>query len=336
MQGSTVVLMKLTWLLAAVAAAAQTAAPAAPAQAAPPDRAAIAISAPAQVPAPATESPTPAADSSARSLRISAGDLLSVQVYEVDELRRDVRVNGGGEISLPLVGSIRVQGLTSEGAEKAVAEKLIAGGFVKNPQVSVLIREFATQGVSVMGEVNKPGIYPVLGPRRLFDLISAASGMTPKAGRMVRVIRRDEPNKPIEVSLSGDPARSTDSNVEIYPGDTIVVSKAGIVYVVGDVNKPGGFVMDQNEHLTVFQAIALAEGAKTTASLKSAKLVRRGPSGVQEFPLQLNRIFELKAPDMPLQADDIIYVPTSTGKRAARKGLETIIQTVSGVLIYHP
>jgi polysaccharide biosynthesis/export protein len=297
--------------------------------------------------APGTVQPTPAstvtttaaaqaANDAASTLRIAAGDLVQISVYGVDDMRRDVRVSSGGEVTLPLLGAIRIAGMTAEESETLIGSRLKQAGVVKDPQVSVFVKEFATQGVSVMGEVMKPGIYPVLGPRRLFDLIAAASGMSPKAGRLVRVIHRGEPDKPVEVSLAGDPARSPESNIEIFPGDTILVSKAGIVYVVGDVKKPGGFVMDQNVRLTVFQAIALAEGTNTTASLNSAKLVRRGPSGVQEIPLQLSKVFALKAPDVQLEADDIVYVPTSTGKRAARRGLETILQTVSGVLIYHP
>lgn len=287
-----------------------------------------------QAPATAAGAQIPNADAS--TLRIAAGDLVQVSVYGVDDMRRDVRVNSEGIVSLPLIGEVHIAGMTSEESEALIASRLKQAGLVKDPQVSVFVKEFATQGVSVMGEVIKPGVYPVLGPRRLFDLIAAANGLTPKAGRSVRIIRRDQPDKPLQVTLAGDPAQSPESNVEIFPGDTIVVAKAGIVYVVGDVKKPGGFVMDQADHLTVFQAIALAEGANTTAALNSAKIVRRSPTGIQEIPLQLSKVFALKAPDPTLQAEDILYVPTSTGKRAARKGLESIIQTVSGVLIYHP
>lgn len=279
--------------------------------------------------------PAPSADQApSRALRISPGDLLEVNVYGVDELKREVRVSSGGEISLPLVGTVKVAGLASEEAERAVAAKLQEGLFVKNPQVSVFVKEYATQGASVMGEVTKPGIYPVYGVRRLFDLLSAAGGTTNKAGRLITITRRTDPGHSISVSLTDDPARSLESNVDIFPGDTIIVSRAGIVYVVGDVGKPGGFVMENNERLSILQAIALAQGTNRTAALSAAKLIRRGPTGPQEYPIPLNKILSAKAPDEYLQPEDIVFVPNSATKTATRRGLEAVLQTVTGVIIY--
>lgn len=124
--------------------------------------------------------------------------------------------------------------------------------------------------------------------------------------------------------------------MEVFPGDTIVVSKAGIVYVVGDVHKPSGVVMDNGTQMTVLKAIAMAEGANPTAALNSAKLIRTTPTGPQEMPLELKKILSAKSPDIHLQAEDIIFVPSSTVKGAGRRGLEAIIQAATGVAIYHP
>jgi polysaccharide biosynthesis/export protein len=285
---------------------------------------------------PAGQQSSANADANAYRLRIAGGDLLEIMILGADELKRSVRVGNGGDISLPLIGPVQVGGNTTEQAEKMIGEAYRRGDFVKDPQVTVLIKEFATQGISVLGEVAKPGVYQSLGARRLFDMISTANGMTDKAGQLITITHRDQPEKPIQVNLKGDLSRSIDANVEVYPGDTIVVSKAGIVYVVGDVVKPGGFVMEHNERLTVLQAIALAQGTKNTASLKDAKIIRRGPGGVTETPVDLKQVMYAKAPDQMLQSDDIIFVPVSAAKSVSRRGLEAILQTASGLAIYRP
>ncbi len=141
------------------------------------------------------------------------------------------------------------------------------GGFYTKPQVTIFEKEYATQGVSVLGEVQKPGVYQLLGSRRLFDVLSMAGGTSAKAGRLVSIARRDHPESPRSVSLSNNANESATSNVEIFAGDTIVVSRAGVVYVVGDVHKPSGVVMDNGTDMTVLQAIAVAEGTNPTAAL---------------------------------------------------------------------
>jgi len=268
------------------------------------------------------------------SLRISGGDLLEIKVFDVPELTSVSRVSSAGDVGMPLVGRVRVEGLTTTQAEAEIEKRLVSGGYVREPQVSVFVREYATQGASVLGEVAHPGIYPVLGSRRLFDLLSVAGGLTDKAGKVVTITHRSQPQQPATLSLSRDPSQSTQNNVEILPGDTIVVSKAGVVYVVGDVTRPGGFVMDKNESLTVLQAIALAEGTKPTASLDRSKLIRRGAQGIQEIPIHLKKILSAKAPDLPLQAEDIVFVPGSPSKGAMRRTAEAIVQTATGVAIY--
>jgi len=267
---------------------------------------------------------------------IDAGDLLKVSVFGVPEFDQEVRVSAAGTISLPLIGEAHVAGLSTEQTQELLQKTLIEKGFMRHPQVAVIEKEYATQGVSVLGEVMKPGVYPLLGSRRLFDVISMAGGTTPKAGMIVVVTHRDQPEQPVNVTLSNDPSKSVEANVAILPGDTIVVSKAGIVYVVGDVRKPAGFVMENGNDLTVLRAIAMAEGTNPTAALNHAKLIRKTPQGPQETPLALKRMLSAEAPDMKLEADDIVFVPSSTAKSAARRGLESIVQVATGVAIYRP
>jgi polysaccharide export outer membrane protein len=267
-------------------------------------------------------------------LLIGDGDLLKVSVLGVPESDQEVRVGEDGNIGLNFIGAVHVAGLSTSAAQELIAKKLIAGGFFTQPQVSVFTKEYATQGVSVLGEVQKPGVYPLLGTRRLFDVLSLAGGTSAKAGKVVSVTHRDHPETPVSVMLSNDAGQSAKNNIEIFAGDTVLVSRAGVVYVVGDVHKPSGVVMDNGSEMTVLQAIAMAEGTNPTAALSKAKLIRRTPSGPKEQPLNLKDMLASRAPDVHLQAEDIIFVPNSAAKSATSRTLEAIVQTATGLVVY--
>lgn len=282
----------------------------------------------------AASAETNPARSFAPEMRVSAGDLLEINVFDVKELNTQARVSGTGEVMMPLVGAVRVQGETADGVARIIEQRLRDGEFVRRPQVSVFISQYATQGVSVLGEVKKPGIYPLLGSHSLFDYISVAEGFTPTAGKTITITHRDSPNDRTVIEWNDNPQSNSKVNIPVLPGDTVVVSKAGVVYVVGDVGKPGGFVMDHKERLTVLQAIALAQGTNRTASLKSAKLIRQGPGGREEISIPLNEILSAKAADVPVRDEDIVFVPASGSKNAALRGMEAAIQVATGLAIY--
>ncbi len=267
-------------------------------------------------------------------LRIAPGDLLEISVFGVPEMKQDGRVSASGVVMMPLIGAVPVSGLTIAEAQDRIARQLVDGNFLQNPSVSVLIREYSTQGISVLGEVNKPGIYPLLGQRRLFDAISAAGGTTPRAGRVVSITRRTQPNDPVTVSLDYDPEKNKKANIDIFPGDTVVVTRAGVVYVVGEVTKPGGFTMENNERLTVLQALALAGGAGRFADTSKAQLIRQTPQGRQQVPISLKAILTAGATDVPMLADDILFVPGSPSKSAFRRSIDAIVQIATGAAIY--
>jgi polysaccharide export outer membrane protein len=269
---------------------------------------------------------------SSTALHLEAGDLIQISVYNVPELSTKSRISSAGDVYLPLVDYVHIAGMTTEQAEAVIQRRLSDGGFVKNPHASVFVEESASRSASVMGEVTRPGIYPVLGQRRLFDLISAAGGLTDKAGRSATVTHRDQPDQPATVALSRNMADNPESNIPVLPGDTIIVRKADVVYVVGDVGRPSGFLMDSG-HLTVLQAIAMAGGTGRTAKIGGARIIRKGPDGMTETPLHLKQILEAKAPDLPMQADDILFVPTSAGKALAGRTLEAAIQAATAVSI---
>jgi len=185
--------------------------------------------------------------------------------------------------------------------------------------------------------VAKPGIYPALGDRKLYDIISAASGFTAAAGRKVSIIRQHSQGEPITVNLPRNLADDLQDNVVIEPGDTITIPRAPIIYVVGDVGRPAGLLVD-NGSLTVLQALALAGGTNHTAKMGGIRIIRKGPTGMTETPVPLKKMLEAKAPDITLQADDILFVPLSGLRSAAGTGLNAAISATAGLAIIaaHP
>lgn len=269
------------------------------------------------------------------ALRIGLGDLLEVSVYGVPELTQKVRVSSAGDIYLPLIDYVHVVNLTPDEAQAIIEKKLSDGGFVRNPHVSVFVSDYVSQSVTLLGEVAKPGTYSIVGDRRLLDVISAAGGPTDKAGKAVTIVHREHPDTPEILDLSRS-AQGSPVNPALEPGDTIIVSKAGVVYVVGEVNKPSGFLME-NGSLTVLKAIALAGGTTHTAALNNAKIIRKTPGGMEETPIPLKKILAAKAPDLPMQPEDVLFVPGSASKSAAARGLEAVLQaaTAVGVVAIH-
>jgi polysaccharide export outer membrane protein len=270
-----------------------------------------------------------------RKLSIGPGDELEVSVYGVPELSQHVRVDTSGDVHLLLVGASHVAGLSAGEAQDVIEKQLVAGKFVKNPEVSVFVKDFTNEAVSVVGEVNRPGSYPALSTRRLYDAFQQAGGLTPAAGK-VSITHQGQTTPPTVVTLSNDPVKSAQANVEIMPGDAISVARAPIVYVIGEVNKPGGYVLDEalnsgtSSRLTVMRVIALASGPGQNASLKKSRIIRRTASGLQELPISLKDIMAGKAPDPPLQAEDIVYVPG----RKSYPYLNMVLATVTTASIY--
>jgi len=268
--------------------------------------------------------------------RLGPGDLLEVSVYNVPELASKARVSNAGDIYLPLIDYVHVEGLTQEEAQALIEKRLEDGGFVRNPHVTIFIDEAASQGVTVLGEVSKPGIYPDLGDHRLYQIVSEAGGFSQAASRKIAIIRRNQ-SEPIRVDLPRNLADDLSGNVEIMPGDTITVPRAPIIYVVGDVNRPSGLLVD-NGTLTVLQALALAGGATRTAKLGAARIIRKGPNGMTETKVEIKKMLEAKASDFNLQADDILFIPVSGGKVLAGRTFEAAMSAATAVTIYsvHP
>jgi len=271
----------------------------------------------------------------AAPVRIAAGDLLDISVFDNPELTQQVRVGADGKAQLALIGSTQLAGLTGQEASEMVARELREHNFLLRPQVNVLIKEYSSQGVSVMGEVQHPGVYQVLGPRTLLDVVSMAGGLTNAADTRITVKRRTGTEENVTVKLKNDDAQSALSNdVQIYPGDLVLVPRAGIVYVLGDVNKPGGFVMQDSGKITLLQAMAQAGGASQTASLNRAVLLRKnGDGNVTTTKLQVGKISRGEGGDVELHANDIVFVPNSRLKNAMRT-TQSMVETIGSASIY--
>jgi polysaccharide export outer membrane protein len=266
---------------------------------------------------------------------IGPGDLLEISEYHTPEFRSAVRVSTSGTVTLPMIGEVQVAGLDEHGAAGTIEAALVGRGMLLHPLVSVLVTASAGQDVSMLGEVTHPGVYPYASHHRLLDLISAASGLAPSAGRLVNVYSRTDPETGRAVVLDPNGTDKTSNhNPELSPGDTVQVSRAGLVYVVGDVIRPGGFPVDPVRGLTVVQAISLAWGPTQNAATGKGLLIREQKGGRTLTALDLKRLLRGQDPDMPVEDGDILFVPDSMAKNILNKTVESAIQSAIGVSIY--
>jgi polysaccharide export outer membrane protein len=272
---------------------------------------------------------TPPPNSSA--LVIGPGDEVEITVYGAPDLSGRTRVSADGNISIPLIGYVRVAGLSSSEAQSAIETQLQQNNVVNAPHVSVYVKEYNSSGISVAGEVAKPGFYSALGPHRLFDVLQAAGGTTDKAANKVVISHRDQKDA-TTLSISKDPAEMAASNVDLQPGDTVFVPKAGIVYVLGAVTRPGGYVLNSTGGITVLQIIAVAAGPTRIASTGKTRLLRRTENGFQEQQINLTKLLRGKAHDVPVRNEDILFVPSSTLKEALNAN--TLVGIAAGAAIY--
>jgi polysaccharide export outer membrane protein len=266
---------------------------------------------------------------------IGPGDSLDISEFHTPEFHSLVRVSAAGTVALPMIGEVSLDGLDEQGAAHAIEAALLNKGMLLHPQVSVMVTAYVGQDVSVLGEVVRPGVYPYTLHHRLLDLISAASGLAPSAGRLVNIFHRDDAKTPHPVVL--DPSgtdTASDHNPELAPGDTVQVSRAGLVYVIGDVVRPGGFPVDPAQGLTVVQALSLAWGATPNAATGKALLIREQKGGRALTSLNLKRMMHGQDPDQAVHDRDILFVPDSTAKNLLNKALESAVQSAVGLPIY--
>ena len=300
----------------------------------------------------------PAASSASPSNRVGAryvvakDDLLDVYVVDVQELSREYRVDGDGMITLPMLSRpVMAAGLTLDQLSEALRKDLLDGGLLTDPQVVVTVKSSALNSVVLSGAVRKPGVYPVYVHTTLLDVLGQGEGLSDDAGGTAIVTRGENAPggpglNPARAAQDANPAISrtvkvdvwrlwqngdASLNVDLYPGDRVTVQRAGIVYVVGGVNRAGGFVLSNNqEQMTVLKAIALAGNLTHEARPGKALIIRKAPDapgGRQEVPVDLKKVLSNRAPDQQLLASDILYVPESGVKRTLDTVLNTAVNT---------
>ncbi|MGB6844659.1 MAG: polysaccharide biosynthesis/export family protein, partial [Candidatus Acidiferrales bacterium] len=295
---------------------------------------------------------------------IGTGDVLHIDVFDVPELSRDVRVSATGDISFPLVpGSIPAAGLSTFQLETNIERLLVDNGLVTHPHVSVMVREQNSQPVSVIGAVNHPMVYQVIRPTTLLEILADAGGIADEAGSVILITRSVSPaaaapssppapsdatpaaeqsaaeTSTITIRIqdlldSGDPAY----NIQIFGGDVVSVPRAGIVYVAGaGVSQPGGYVMQgHGEQVTVLKAVALAHGLTGFAKPDSAVIFRTNTVTGQRdmIPVRIKDVEKHKAEDVAMKSNDILYIPDSLGLKVLAKGAEAAVTVSSGLVIY--
>jgi len=284
----------------------------------------------------AQQSGSPAAQV-APALKIGAGDLLDVSMFENPDLSGRFRVDEHGDIIVPLLGTLHVEGLTAEEAAVLIEKRFVDAQILQPAEAhaTVFISEYATQGITVNGEVKSTGIYPALGVRKLNDVISAAGGVTPIASSKVVITHRSDPGNPVTVDYNPEALPPVVPDVQIFPGDTVMVPRAGIVYAIGDVNHTGAYVLDGRNTLTIEELMALAGGGGHAAAMKRVQLVRSTSDGRKEaITIPVNLILQGKAPDVSLKDGDIVYVPTSNTKYAAETALTSAVGIGSSLILY--
>ncbi len=266
------------------------------------------------------------------TLLIGPGDLLHITIFREDNLEQKVRVKDSGEVALQLIGRVEVKGLPPAEAAERIARRYKDGGFLNQPQVAVFVEESVTQRAAVLGEVVRPGLVPLTSSRSLLDVLSEAGGLTTVADRHITIRHPGQQPTTVFLSNKADKALAA-ADILVQPGDTILVPKAGIVYVLGDVGRPGGFVMQDDAQLSLLQALSLAAGANKTAAENNARLLRKVNGTVTEQPLALKAIERGKRADPQLEADDIVFVPFSMLKNVAL-GATSIVAATSSAAVY--
>lgn len=276
---------------------------------------------------PATEAPR---------IVIGPGDVLNVQVFDTPELSTEAaRVGQDGQVSLPVLGLVPIAGLNAEQAARRIEAELRAHGIMLEPHVTVAVVEYTTQGATLLGEVKSPGVYPTFGGRHLLDMLALAGGVAASAGKIVTIAHRSDPAHPVTIRLVPNAEDlGEQQNPVILPGDTIMVGRAGIVYILGAVGKPGGFLVDNNEHISLLEALTLAGGWTQTAALSKARLIRKVPEGHKELDLDLKRVLNGRQSDIFVENGDILFVPVSLGKTLAYRGMEAIIAAAQTAVVY--
>jgi polysaccharide biosynthesis/export protein len=271
-------------------------------------------------------------------LTLNSGFLLSMTVYDMPEISGELRVDESGNVDVPMAGELHVKGMTLPQAKLAIQQKLTDAQILKNPKINLDVAQYSGDNVTILGEVGAPGRVQLLAPHSLSDVLGMVGGETQLAGDTIEIRRTvDGVPQTQEVKYSRSSGNSDEiKSFMIQPGDTISIPRAGIVYVMGAVNRPGGYVMQEDGKLNVTQALSLAYGTTINAAVGSIRIVRKDSEGkLHEIPVPFGAITKGKKEPIVLQAEDMVYVPVSKTKTVFTSGMGIMTSTASALIYAH-
>jgi polysaccharide biosynthesis/export protein len=282
-----------------------------------------------------------------RDVYLGRGDVLMVHLYGSPDYAPTARIGLDGTIQLPLIDSLQVDGLTLHQTQDLIAQKLVNAGMYRDPQVSIQITDSPNQMATVVGELH--GIVPVIGEKRLYDVLatvggggSSAGGTTivvgggglPATASHIITINRYGSPEPITVDLGTDPSKSSLADIPIFPRDTIIVPRVGVAYLLGAFKVQGAIPLQQNSPMTLMKVAALAGGQGWEGKSGDLRIIRSVGLTRQVVRVDISKVINGKAPDPVIQAEDIIFLPTSAMKAAIKSGgLGTLLGIVSILLV---
>lgn len=265
-----------------------------------------------------------------RSISLIPGDVVNVHIYGSLDYNPIVRVSLGNTIQLPLIGIVSVKGLTLEQAETLIASKLKSSGMYVDPQVSLQVTESANGVITVAGESH--AVVPASSERRLLEVLSAAGGLPVNASHTL-TIDRPGIEEPLIVDLGNDPMHSREINIPLYPGDTVIISRVGVVYMLGEFKISGVIPIQQNSPLTLLQATSVAGGTLYSGKYQDLRIIRTVDGKPTVVHIDVKRVMMGKDPDPLLQADDIVFLPTSAIKSAITSGGLNLLVNVANLAL---
>jgi polysaccharide biosynthesis/export protein len=265
---------------------------------------------------------------------IRSGDIVEVQIFDAPEYSVRMPVSPAGQIAIPYAGLFHIEGMTSIEAAQAIAKLFVQNQILRDPRVIVTTQQFG-YSVTVMGEVRSPGIYTLAGHKRLIDLLTEAGGVTTAAGHVIEIFAPGSMKNPTTVLWDPTLRENDNAEREIKTGETILVSRCGVVYVGGNVNRAGAFQLCESNHTTLSQVIALAQGTKPNSWTQKTLLLRTSGSGTRVVQkVKLDDVLRGRTVDITMQPDDILFIPPSILKAAGKTALVAAIGFATQAYFY--
>jgi polysaccharide export outer membrane protein len=265
---------------------------------------------------------------------IRPGDIVEVQVFDAPEYSVRMPVSPAGQIAIPYAGLFHIDGMTSIEAAPAIARLFVQQQILRDPRVIVTTEQFG-YSVTVMGEVRSPGIYTLAGKKRLLDLLTQAGGVSDRAGHVIEIFPSGSMKNPQTVLWDPTLRENDNAELEIKTGETILVSRCGVVYVGGNVGRPGAFPLCDSNHTTLSEVIALAQGTKPASWSQRTLLLRTSENGTRVVQkVKLEDVLRGRAVDITMQPDDILFIPPSVLKAASKTALTAAVGFATQAYFY--